>query len=48
VFLPTWVADAARAPGASRSADPLAFELARRYWVAETSPETGLTVLTRR
>jgi hypothetical protein len=48
VFLPTWVADAARAPGASPSADPLAFELARRYRVAETSPDTGLTVLTRR
>jgi len=40
--------DAARAPGALRSADPLVFELTHRYRIAETSTTIGLTVLSRR
>jgi hypothetical protein len=48
VFVPTPVVDAARAPGALRSADPLVFELTRRYRIAETSTTIGLTVLSRR
>jgi len=48
VFVPTGVWNAATAPGVQRDSDPLLFDLARTYRVAEVSDQTGFTVLVRR
>ena len=48
VFVPTGVWNAATAPGVQRDSDPLLFDLARTYRVAEVSDQTGFTVLVRK
>ena len=48
VFVETRVFAALTGPGATRSADPLLYDLTRRYRVVETSAVTGLTVLLAR
>ena len=48
VFVGTKELEAARAPGATATADPLLFEVLRRYRLAEVSAATGLTLLSRR
>ncbi len=48
VFVANGVWAAASAPGTSRDADPLLVDMTRTYRVAETSSQTGFTVLVRK